>query len=74
MSIKELNRLIEEHFELDTSDFSEDTLLSEFITDDVDLSLLVESISSEFGFLVDDETAESWKSLSDVISTLEEMS
>ncbi len=73
MSIKELSNVISDNFDVDTSDFSEDTLLSEFIADDIELSLLVEAISNEFGVCVTDDSAESWKSLGDVMSSLEHL-
>ena len=74
MSIKELSDLIGNYFEIDASDFSEDTVLSEFISDDVELSLLVEAVENEFGVVISDGTAESWRLLSDVIATLDRMS
>jgi acyl carrier protein len=69
-----IGRIISDWFEIDTSDFTEDTLLSEFVKDDVDLSLFVEMMESEYGVLADDSTAESWKTLSDVIGFIDDES
>jgi acyl carrier protein len=69
-----LRENIGDWFEIDTSDFTEDTLLSEFIKDDVDLCLFVEMIESDFGILAEDSIAESWKVLSDVIGFIDDES
>lgn len=71
--LKSLNKLIRESFEISTDDFSEDTELSEFIQDDVDMLVFVEELSSSYGVVVDDKTADSWKTLADVVTTVEEL-
>jgi acyl carrier protein len=62
----ELREAIEKWFDINTSDFTDDTMLSEFIHDDFDLSTLIELLGSEFGKVVDDTVAESWKTMADV--------
>jgi acyl carrier protein len=69
--VMKITKIISDWFEIDTSDFTEDTLLPEFIKDDVDLSLLIEMVESEFGVLADDSAAESWKVLADVIGFID---
>jgi len=70
--ILELKKAIEE-WGVDTSDFSEDTQLSEFIHDDLDLSLFVGVVEDEFGIVVTDIVAESWKTLADVQEFLDQL-
>ena len=67
-------KIISDWFEINTSDFTEDTLLSEFIKDDVDLALLIEMVESEFGVVAEDSAAESWKTLADIIGFIDDES
>lgn len=67
-------KIISDWFEINTSDFTEDTLLSEFIKDDVDLALLIEMVESEFGVVAEDSVAESWKTLADIIGFIDDES
>jgi acyl carrier protein len=65
---------IGEWFDIDTSEFSEETLISEFIRDDFELAGLIDMLSACFGAIVDDSTAESWETVGDITGFLGERS
>ncbi len=66
-----IKRVIGDTFDVVVDDLSEDSLLSEFISDDFDLSEFRNALIDEFACgSLNDATVEEWASIADVVSYL----